>query len=135
MASAFAAVAAALAALPACPACYPLYAGILSSLGLTALADPGTQRALTAVLLAVALGALVLRSWTRRAYASLAIGGVGMALLVAGKFLLISTLLAYAGAAVLIAAAVWNAWPVGRRSRPCEACGVAPGVLPLRTNT
>ncbi len=72
--------AAGLTALPACPACYPLYAGILSSLGLTL--DPGTHMALTAGLVSVALAALGIRARARRGYAPLA-AGVGAALLIA----------------------------------------------------
>ena len=69
--------AAGLAALPACPACYPLYAGILSSLGLTALIDPAAQSALTVFFLAMAVAALALRARRRRGYRSLGVGFAG----------------------------------------------------------
>ena len=48
----------ALAALPVCPACYPAYAGVLSALGLGALANTTAQTVLTALLLSLALIAL-----------------------------------------------------------------------------
>lgn len=111
-----------LSALPACPACYPLYAGGLSALGLTAFASPGGQAGLTAVLLAVALAALAYRARTRRGYGPLALG-IGASLIVlAGKFLVGFDPLSYAGTAGLVAASLWNAWPAGRRAA-CEACG------------
>ncbi len=112
--------AAGLAALPACPACYPLYAGVLSSLGLTF--DPGAHIALTAGLVGIALGALGFRARVRRGYAPLALG-LGAALLVAaGKLLLGSDLLVYVGAAALFAAGIWNAWPPSQAAPSCAAC-------------
>jgi hypothetical protein len=114
--------AAGLAVLPACPACYPLYAGVLSSLGLTAFVAPGTQTALTAVLLALALGALAFRARGRRGYAPLALGLAASLVLLAGRLLWHSTLLAYAGAAALVVAGAWNAWPAARGSSGCDAC-------------
>ena len=111
-----------LSALPACPACYPLYAGVLGALGLTAFANPGGQAVLAAVLLGVALAALAYRARTRRGYGPLALG-IGASLIVlAGKFLVGFVPLGYAGAAGLVAASLWNAWPAGRRAA-CEACG------------
>lgn len=112
--------AAALAALPSCPACYPLYAGILSSLGLTL--DPGAHLALTAGLLAVALAALGFRARARRGYAPLAFGALAALLVAVGKLALGSDPVVYAGAAVLAAAGIWNAWPQPARAASCSAC-------------
>lgn len=112
--------AAALAALPSCPACYPLYAGILSSLGLTL--DPGAHLALMAGLLAVALVALGFRARARRGYAPLALGTLAALLVAVGKLALGSEPVVYAGAAVLAAAGIWNAWPPRARSASCSAC-------------
>lgn len=109
-----------LAALPACPACYPVYAGILSALGVTL--DPGAHLALTGGLIAVALGALGFRARARWGLAPFAVG-VGAALVVAaGKLLLGSDPLAYAGATALAGAGIWNAWPRGRSAPACTAC-------------
>lgn len=109
-----------LAALPACPACYPVYAGILSALGVTL--DPGAHLALTGGLIAVALGALGFRARARRGYAPVAVG-VGAALVIAaGKLVLGSDPLVYAGATALVGAGVWNAWPRGRSAPACTAC-------------
>jgi NADPH:quinone reductase-like Zn-dependent oxidoreductase len=47
-----------LTALPLCPACYPAYAGILSTLGLTALLDTTVQTVLTVLFLSVMVAML-----------------------------------------------------------------------------
>jgi len=112
--------AAGLAALPACPACYPLYAGVLGSLGLTL--DPGVHMTLAAALLALALAALAFRARARRGFAPLALGSAAALLVLAGKLLLGSDLLAAVGAAMLAAAGLWNAWPLGGRASECTAC-------------
>ncbi len=112
-----------LAALPACPACYPLYAGILSSLGLTAFLEPGAQAALTAVFLTIALGALALRAKPRRDYGPLIVGTGAAPLILAGKFALAWNPLTYAGVAILIGASVWNVWPRKAGAvATCDAC-------------
>jgi mercuric ion transport protein len=112
--------AAGLAALPACPACYPLYAGILSSLGLTL--DPGAHLGLSGVLLGLALAALAFQGRARRGLVPLALGAGAALVVAAAKLLVGSDLLASAGAAALVAAGVWNAWPLGRLAPPCNAC-------------
>ncbi len=112
--------AAGLAALPACPACYPLYAGILSSLGLTL--DPGAHLALTGVLLGLALAALAFRARARRGLAPLALGAGAALVVVAAKLLVGSDVLAAAGAAALVVAGLWNAWPLARPAPACSAC-------------
>ena len=115
--------AAALTALPACPACYPLYAGILSTLGLSALVDPAAQGVLTALFLAVALAALAFRARRRRGYGPLALGLVASAVVVAAKFELGWSALTYAGVGLLVGASLWNAWPRNARSGvSCSSC-------------
>jgi len=109
-----------LAALPACPACYPLYAGVLSSLGLTL--DPGAHMALTVGLLGLALAALAFRARARRGYAPLVLGAAAGLVVVAGKALVGSDLLVYGGAAALATAGLWNAWPRDTEAPACAAC-------------
>ena len=115
--------AAGLAALPACPACYPLYAGILSSLGLTALIDPAAQSALTVFFLAMAVAALALHTRRRRGYRSLGVGLAGSLVVLAGKFVLGWNALTYLGVALLVGAGLWNIRSIRARTRgQCEAC-------------
>ncbi|MBI3698121.1 MAG: hypothetical protein HY238_25210 [Acidobacteria bacterium] len=84
----------------ACPACWPAYAGLLSALGLSFLLSTTYLFPLTAAFLALALAAL------RRG--SLLAGLAASALLLAGKFLFASNPAMYGGAALLVAASIWN---------------------------
>ncbi len=106
--------AAGLAALPFCPACYPMYAGILASLGLTPLSQLGVQATLTLALLAISLAALAFRAKARRGYAPLAAGCMASLVVLIGKFGIGLDAMTYAGIAVLILASVWNVWPLWR---------------------
>ncbi len=115
--------AAGLAALPACPACYPLYAGILSSLGLTALIDPAAQSALTVFFLAIAVAALAFHARRSPGYGPLGVGLAGSLVVLAGKFVLGWSPLTYAGVALLVGASAWIVWSVkARRRGQCEEC-------------
>jgi hypothetical protein len=104
-----------------CPACWPLYAGLLSALGLGFVDYTPYLLPATALMLLVSLLTLGWRAEQRRGYAPLAVGGVASALLLAGKFYLASDPLFYAGVALLIGAAIWNIWP---KNKNCEHCSV-----------
>ncbi len=106
--------AAGLAALPFCPACYPMYAGILASLGLTPLSQLGVQATLTLALLAISLAALAFRAKARRGYAPLAAGCMASLVVLIGKFGIGLDAMTYAGIAVLVLASAWNVWPLWR---------------------
>ncbi len=103
--------AAALAALPFCPACYPMYAGILTSLGLSPLSHTGVQATLTLAFLAVSLAALAFRAMARSGYAPLAAGCIASLVVLSGKFGLGIDAMTFSGIAVLVLASVWNVWP------------------------
>ncbi len=107
----------ALAALPVCPACYPAYAGILSALGLGALASVGAQAIITIVLLAGALAALFYRSRVRRGLGPFWLGLVAAGIVLVAKFALALDPATYVGVGLLLAAGVWNVWP-----RPDDGC-------------
>lgn len=94
-----------------CAACWPAYAGVLGSLGLGFLLERTYLLPLTAAFLTVALGALAHRARTRRGYGPLVLGAAASAVVLFGKFGLSSDPLMYLGAALLIAASVWNSWP------------------------
>jgi len=50
------------------------------------------------------------------------LGVVAAALVLVGRFALASDVFAYTGSALLVAASVWNAWPVGRSgNRACPS--------------
>ena len=105
----------------ACPACWPAYAGVLTSLGLGFLMDTKWLLPLTAVFLAVAVGALGFRAGRRRGFGPFFVGLAAAAIVLAGKFGFESDPAMYAGLGVLVAASIWNTWP--RRAAPaCPAC-------------
>ena len=107
----------------ACPACWPAYAGIMSSLGLGFLMDSTWLLPLTAVFLAVAVGALAFRARRRRGYWPFLLGSLASAVVLGGKFLLEIDAMMYIGVALLVSASVWNSWPVKRKVEACDDCG------------
>ncbi len=106
----------------ACPACWPAYAGLLSTLGLGFLGATRYLLPLTAVFLLVAVGMLAFRARRRRGYKPSILGGLAAALLMYGKFSRGSDPVLYAGLGLLIAASVWNSWPLPLR---CECAPAA----------
>lgn len=116
-------VGAALLPVGVCPVCWPVYAGVMSSLGLGFLLNSAYLFSLIAILLAIGLGVSLYRAKTRRGYGPFALGAVGTIVLLVGKFALSWNLLAYAGLVVFIVASVWNAWPrKGDATGSCEMC-------------
>lgn len=114
----------------ACPACWPAYAGLLGTLGLGFLIGTAWLLPLTAVFLAVAVGALAYRAGERRGWRPFALGIAAAGLVLAGKFALDSEAAMAGGLALLVAASLWNTWPVpGPAVAACAAC--APRAAPL----
>lgn len=101
-----------------CPLCWPLYAGILSSLGLGFLISATYLLPFTIAFLILTLAALAFRAKQRRGYGPLVLGVVASLAVLIGKFEVDSNTVVYAGIAVLVTAAVWNAWP----RRVVECC-------------
>jgi hypothetical protein len=111
-----------------CPACWPVYAGILSSLGLGFLLKEGYLLPLTAAFLLVAVGGLAYKAGARRGYGPFVLGLVASGAVLAGKFVLEVFPIVYGGVALLLGASIWNAWPrktAGTGGGTCPAC--APG--------
>jgi hypothetical protein len=105
----------------ACPACWPAYAGFLGAVGLGFLMDVRWLLPLTAVFLALAVGALAWRARSRRGYRPFALGIVAAGVVLLGKFSFDSDLAMYAGLGTLVAASLWNSWP-RRRQSTCPKC-------------
>ena len=95
----------------ACVACWPVYAGLLSSIGLGFALDTTYLLPLMTVALLVALFSLAYHARARHGYGPLGLGVVAMGLVMVGKFALQSDAMLYFGLASLISASVWNAWP------------------------
>lgn len=96
------------------PCKLPAYTALISSMGLTFLADTAYLFPLTLCFLAVSVEALGFRAERRRGYGPFALGILASVLLLVGKFAIDSPLIAYIGIGLLLAASGWNAWP--RRS-------------------
>lgn len=94
-----------------CPACYPALAGLLSAMGLGALATDAVLRPLTIVLLAIAIAGLAHRAWRSTRYSPVAVGGLGALGMYAGLYWVASAPLKWVGIAALIAASIWNLIP------------------------
>jgi mercuric ion transport protein len=106
-----------------CPACWPAYAGVLSALGLGFLRETRYSLPISVVFLGAAFFSLGYRARSRRGYGPLVLGALGVAVALGGKILLLSTATTYAGFGVLVAASVWNSWPLtATKPGSCPAC-------------
>lgn len=110
------------AALPVltCPACWPLYAGLLSALGLGFVDYTPYLLPVTGILLVVSLVPLAWKAQRRRGYKPLIAGVLSAALILSGKFWIDNPALFYVGIGFLLAASIWNIWPV--KASACPAC-------------
>ncbi|MGH8727943.1 MAG: MerC family mercury resistance protein, partial [Burkholderiales bacterium] len=104
-----------------CPACWPAYAALLSALGLGFVDYTPYLLPLTGVFLAVTLAALSYGAKSRRGYRPLLLGTFASAIVILGKFFFDSDPALYTGVGLLVAAALWNSWPLRRSG--CGACG------------
>lgn len=103
-----------------CAACWPVYAGILSSLGIGFFNYSEYLLPITIAALLIALAALWFRANNRRGFAPFGLGVFSSFLLIVGKFVWDAPLLVYAGVVFLIIANVWNAWP--KQKQTCINC-------------
>jgi hypothetical protein len=109
----------------ACPLCWPAYAALASSLGLGFLASSTYLLPLTGALLAIAVVGLGLQAKTI-GYGPLVLGLVSAAVILPGKFLLASSLMTYAGVALLVIASAWSLAPKRFAASPaCPACATS----------
>lgn len=108
-----------------CPMCWPLYAGIVSSMGLGFLVGTAYLLPITGAFLILTLAVLAYRARQRRGYGPVGVGVVGSVAVVIGKFSLESNPIMYGGVSLLVLASVWNAWPRGVSESVCPSC--APG--------
>ena len=113
-----------------CPACWPVYAGLLGSLGLGFLMETTFLLPLFAVLGLLALASLAHRARSRRGYGPFGFGTVGLGIALVGKFVLASTPLLYVGLATLVGASLWNSWP----QKVCASGSRPKAVQPISGN-
>lgn len=101
-----------------CPTCWPLYAGLLSAMGVNFVNYTPYILPVTAIMLLVSLVVLGWKAKERRGYLPLVVGVLASVLLLVGKFAVESNLLFYIGVILLISASLWNVWP----KRHCGVC-------------
>ena len=94
-----------------CPLCWPLYAGVVSSVGLGFLVGTTYLIPITSVFLILTLAVLAFRARQRRGFGPFLIGLVASAAVLIGKFYLESNALVYGGVGLLVVASLWNAFP------------------------
>lgn len=104
-----------------CPACWPVYAGLLSSLGLGFLIESRYLMLTMCVLLTLAIISLAISGRKRHGYGPFLLGMAGGLVLLLGKFAIALDALVYGGIGLLVAASFWNAWPLPKRKT--GACG------------
>ncbi|MBN9659086.1 MAG: hypothetical protein J0H49_12955 [Acidobacteria bacterium] len=104
-----------------CPACWPLYAGLLTTLGLGFLLSSVYLLPLTALFLFLSVAVLTFQARARRGYGPFVLGLIAAMGILWGKFSLESNVLAYAGVGLLIGSSLWNSWPRAA-ARRCPRC-------------
>jgi len=104
-----------------CAACWPIYSGLLSSLGLGFVNYTPYLLPLTVFFLALSLAALAYRARNRWGYRPFILGLPAAAMVIVGKFVFDSDMALYSGAALLVGASFWNSWPKSL-SGSCPVC-------------
>ncbi|MBI4833343.1 MAG: MerC domain-containing protein [Planctomycetes bacterium] len=84
---------------------------MLSSLGLSFLLNDNYLLAAVGLLIGITLLSFLFRARQRRGYGPFWLGLAASLVMLGGKFLFISGVILYAGAAVLIIASIWNIMP------------------------
>ena len=102
------ALAIALAHAGTCPACWPLIGGLVSSLGVTFLAE--TRYLLPLMIACFAMAIAALGYGARHDYRPLIVGVVASCVILIGKFILGVSLVTVAGAGLLVGAYLWSFW-------------------------
>lgn len=102
-----------------CPACWPLYAGLLSSLGVNFANYTPYILPLTLFLLIISLLALGWQAKERRGFSPLIVGVLSIIPILLGRFYMENDWLFYSGIALLISASIWNIWP---KMKGCPNC-------------
>lgn len=105
-----------------CPACWLAYAGLLTMPGLAWLLGTTSLRLITLAVLGVALASLAYRAPARQGYRPLGVGVIAASLILLEKVWLSSPVLLALGLALLVGAALWNAWP--RQATALGTCAV-----------
>jgi len=101
-----------------CPLCWPFYAGIVSSVGLGFLIGTTYLLPITLAFLILTLAVLGFRAKRRQGHGPLLLGLIASVLVLLGKFYFEFLPVSYIGVSLLVAAAIWNAWPRATKPEP-----------------
>ncbi len=99
-----------------CPACWPVYAGLLSSVGLGFLMTGPYFYLFIGTLLSISLFTLAYNAKSRRGYLPFGIGLFSALVILAGKYYALSEYVFYTGAFLMIVASIWNNIPTKKNS-------------------
>ncbi len=104
-----------------CPLCWPLYAGILSSIGITFVNYTPYLLPVTVIFLLISLFIFGYKAKGRRGYCPLILGIVASLIILIGKFVFNHDWALYSGVTLLVIASIWNGWPV-KNGGSCSNC-------------
>lgn len=101
-----------LAVLPSasCPACWGAYGALLASLGLGFFINDKVLAPLIVAALVVGIVAIAWTTKSHRRYGPLVLTVGGSAAIAAGRLVWNVPVLVYGGAAIVLAASIWNLW-------------------------
>ena len=105
-----------------CPLCWPLYAGVVSSVGLGFLIGTAYLLPITSAFLVLTLAILGFGATKRRGFGPLLAGAFGSAAVLIGKFYLESNPIMYGGVGLLVVASMWNASLRRAKTTECPSC-------------
>lgn len=105
-----------------CPLCWPLYAGIVSCVGLGFLVGTAYLLPITSAFLILTLAVLWFNAKQRQGYGPSIAGVVASATILVGKFLSESNSIMYTGVGILVVASAWNGWPRRSKVAVCPSC-------------
>ncbi len=91
-----------------CPACWPVYAGLLSTVGIEFSKYTEWLLPATATFLAIAVGAQLWQASRHRNWTTLVPGILGAVLVMSGRFVFPSTAALYGGLGLLVCGSLWN---------------------------
>ena len=100
----------------ACPVCYPVFAGLLSSLGIGTVVNQTYMDVLAAVLVPLAVFGLAYRARQRRGFGPFFLGVMAVGAGFVGRFTGLDVVY-FGGVGGLVTASVWNIFPKRSNSR------------------
>lgn len=105
-----------------CPMCWPAYTALFASLGIGFINYSPYVPIIIIGLLTISLFSLGYKASLRRGYLPFALGLFGSVSIFVSHILSLGSFMFYFGSVALIAAAIWNAWPIKKSSKHSLLC-------------